>query len=224
MNLSRPRAVLFDLDGTLIDTAPEFIHIATQLRQEAALPALDTQTIWHSVSDGAIGMVRAALAMETSDPSFERWRQRFLDHYERGLGSLSRPYPGMRELLSTLHAHGIPWGVVTNKLGHFAQPLMKLMSFMPEEDVIVTPDDVTCPKPDPESLLLACTTLKCPTADTLFIGDHRRDIEAGIAAGCQTIAASYGYLAEGESAEDWGADAVATSSLELQTLLEGLLV
>lgn len=224
MNLSRPRAVLFDLDGTLIDTAPEFIHIATQLRQEAALPALDTQTIWHSVSDGAIGMVRAALEMDTSDPSFELWRQRFLDHYERGLGSLSTPYAGMRELLSTLHAHGVPWGVVTNKLGRFAQPLMSLMSFMPEADVIVTPDDVMCPKPDPESLLLACTTLKVPTAHTLFIGDHRRDIEAGIAAGCQTIAATYGYLAEGESAEDWGADAVAASSLELQTLLEGLLV
>ena len=94
MNLSRPRAVLFDLDGTLIDTAPEFIHIATQLRQEAGLPTLETQTIWQSVSDGAIGMVRAALAMDTSDPSFERWRQRFLDHYERGLGALSTPYPG----------------------------------------------------------------------------------------------------------------------------------
>ena len=98
------------------------------------------------------------------------------------------------------------------------------MSFMPEAEVIVTPDDVTRPKPDPESLLLACKTLKCQTAHTFFIGDHRRDIEAGIAAGCQTIAATYGYLAEGESAEDWGADAVVASSLELQALLEGLLV
>ena len=148
MTLSRPRAVLFDLDGTLINTAPEFIHIAAELRREASLPVMDTQTIWHSVSDGAIGMVQAALEISASDPSFEFWRQRFLDHYESGLGSLS---------------------------------------------------------------------------DTIFIGDHRRDIDAGIASGCQTIAASYGYLADGESAQDRGADAIATSSLALRNLIEGLL-
>lgn len=223
MTLSRPRAVLFDLDGTLIDTAPEFIQIAAQLRQEAKLPPVDTHNIWHTVSDGAIGMVEAALEVAASDPSFEFWRQRFLDHYESGLGALSTPYPGMRELVSSLHSYGVPWGVVTNKLGRFAQPLMTLMSFAPEADVVVTPDDVSRPKPDPESLLLACKKLQCLASDTIFVGDHRRDIEAGIASGCQTIAASYGYLARGESAAEWGADAIATSSLELRTMIEELM-
>ena len=89
---------------------------------------------------------------------------------------------------------------------------------------VLTPDDVVRPKPDPESLLLACEKLQCSVSDTIFIGDHRRDIDAGIASGCQTIAASYGYLADGESAQDWGADAIAASSLELRTLIEDLLV
>lgn len=223
MTLSRPRAVLFDLDGTLINTAPEFIHIAAELRREAALPVMDTQTVWRSVSDGAIGMVQAALEISVSDPSFEFWRQRFLDHYESGLGSLSEPYPGMRELVSSLGSHGVPWGIVTNKLARFAVPLMTLMSFTPSAEVVLTPDDVIRPKPDPESLLLACEKLQCSASDTIFIGDHRRDIDAGIAAGCQTIAASYGYLADGESAQDWGADAIATSSLALRILIEDLL-
>ena len=97
------------------------------------------------------------------------------------------------------------------------------MSFTPSAEVVLTPDDVIRPKPDPESLLLACEKLQCSASDTIFIGDHRRDIDAGIASGCQTIAASYGYLADGESAQDWGADAIATSSLALRNLIEGLL-
>lgn len=224
MTLARPQAVLFDLDGTLIDTAPEFIRIATQLRREAHLPEADEKNIWHAVSDGATGMVQAALEISSADPALEPWRKRFLDHYESGLGAHSRPYPGMRELVSSLQSHGIPWGVVTNKLSRFAQPLMSLMAFVPEARVVLTPDDVIRPKPDPESLLLACEKLQCPAAQVIFVGDHRRDIEAGIAAGCQTIAAGYGYLAKDESAEHWGADAVAASSEELRKLIEGLLV
>ena len=93
-------AVLFDLDGTLIDTAPEFIHIGLQLRAEAGLPPIDAKTIWHSVSNGAIGMVEAALEMPADDPAFEQWRQRFLTLYETGLGDLSHPYPGLPELVA----------------------------------------------------------------------------------------------------------------------------
>jgi phosphoglycolate phosphatase-like HAD superfamily hydrolase len=100
---------------------------------------------------------------------------------------------------------------------------MTKMAFTPAAGVIVTPDDVSHPKPDPESLVLACKTLQCPPANTIFVGDHRRDIEAGVAAGCKTIAASYGYLAMGESAEEWGADAIASSSQELRTIIEELL-
>jgi phosphoglycolate phosphatase len=215
-------AVLFDLDGTLIDTAPEFIHIGLQLRNEAGLPPIDAKAIWHSVSNGAIGMVEAALEISADDPAFEHWRQRFLTLYETGLGNLSHPYPALPELVADLHKAGIAWGVVTNKLSRFALPLMNKMSFDPAAGAIVTPDHVELPKPDPESILLACEQLACEPTETLFIGDHLRDIEAGRGAGCFTIAAAYGYLAPQEVATNWQADAVAENSRELAEMILGM--
>ena len=212
-------AVLFDLDGTLIDTAPEFVHIGLQLRAEAGLPPIDAKTIWHSVSNGAIGMVEAALEMPADDPAFEQWRQRFLTLYEGGLGDLSHPYPGLSGLVAGLHKEGVAWGIVTNKLSRFALPLMDKMPLDPAAGAVVTPDHVDRPKPDPESILLACEQLACNPAETLFIGDHLRDIEAGRGAGCFTIAAAYGYLAPGEDASSWQADALAGSSRELAEMI-----
>ena len=214
--------MLFDLDGTLIDTAPEFIHIGLQLRAEAGLAPIEPEIIWHSVSDGAIGMVQAALGMSADDPSFEQWRHRFLTLYETGLGDLSHPYPGLPELVADLHKAGIAWGVVTNKLSRFALPLMNKMSFDPAAGAIVTPDHVELPKPDPESILLACEQLAREPTETLFVGDHLRDIEAGRGAGCFTIAAAYGYLAPQEIATSWQADAVAENSRELAEMISGM--
>ena len=222
MTPRRVSAVLFDLDGTLIDTAPEFIHIGLQLRAEAGLTPIDAKTIWHSVSNGAIGMVEAALEMPVDDPAFEQWRHRFLTLYETGLGDLSQPYPGLPELVAGLHKAGVAWGVVTNKLSRFAHPLMDMMPFDPAAGAVVTPDHVNQPKPDPEAVLLACEQLSCDPAETLFIGDHLRDIEAGRAAGCFTIAAAYGYLAPGETAASWQADALAENSLELAEMISGM--
>ena len=218
-----PLAVLFDLDGTLIDTAPEFVAIGLQLRQAAGLPAIAPEAIRRSVSDGAIGMVAAALEMATTDPTFEQWRQRFLNGYEKGLGQHSEPYPGLRALVSALGVSGIKWGVVTNKLSRFAHPLMEKMAFDPPANIVITPDDVSHPKPHPEALILACQRLNCPPDRSVFVGDHRRDIEAGNAAGCTTIAAAYGYLADGESATAWEANAIAHSSLELSQMIENQL-
>jgi phosphoglycolate phosphatase len=161
--------------------------------------------------------------MATTDSAFEQWRQRFLTDYEKGLGQHSEPYPGLRKLVSTLASVDIKWGVVTNKLSRFAHPLMEKMAFDPPADVVITPDDVTHPKPHPESLILACKRLNCPPDRSVFIGDHRRDIEAGNAAGCATIAAAYGYLADGESATAWDANAIATSSLALSQMIENQL-
>ena len=218
-----PLAVLFDLDGTLIDTSPEFVAIGLQLRQAAGLPAIAPEAIRRSVSDGAIGMVAAALEMATTDPTFEQWRQRFLNDYEKGLGQHSEPYPGLRALVSALGVSGIKWGVVTNKLSRFAHPLMEKMAFDPPANIVITPDDVSHPKPHPEALILACKRLNCPPDRSVFVGDHRRDIEAGNAAGCTTIAAAYGYLADGESATAWEANAIAHSSLELSQMIENQL-
>lgn len=217
------QAVLFDLDGTLIDTAPEFIHIGLQLRAAAGLAPMSGDIIRQSVSGGAIGMVQTALELSATDPQFETWRQQFLTLYEAELGQYSAPYPGLVELIAELHGAGVSWGVVTNKLERFAAPLMKRMPFDPPAGAVITPDHVAQPKPDPEAILLACKHLGASPKHSLFIGDHLRDIEAGKSAGCYTIAAAYGYLAAEESASLWGADAVALSSKHLADLIRGQL-
>jgi len=217
------QAVLFDLDGTLIDTAPEFIHIGLQLRAAAGLAPMSGDIIRQSVSGGAISMVQTALELSATDPHFETWRQQFLTLYEAELGQYSAPYPGLVELIAELHGAGVSWGVVTNKLERFAAPLMKRMPFDPPAGAVITPDHVAQPKPDPEAILLACKHLGASPKHSLFIGDHLRDIEAGKSAGCYTIAAAYGYLAAEESASLWGADAVALSSEHLADLIRGQL-
>jgi len=217
------QAVLFDLDGTLIDTAPEFIHIGLQLRAAAGLAPMSGDIIRQSVSGGAISMVQTALELSATDPQFETWRQQFLTLYEAELGQYSAPYPGLVELIAELHGAGVSWGVVTNKLERFAAPLMNRMPFDPPAGAVITPDHVAQPKPDPEAILLACKHLGASPKHSLFIGDHLRDIEAGKSAGCYTIAAAYGYLAAEESASLWGADAVALSSKHLADLIRGQL-
>lgn len=217
------RAVLFDLDGTLIDTAPEFIHIGLQLRAAAGLAPMSGDIIRQSVSGGAISMVQTALELSATDPHFETWRRQFLTLYEAELGQYSAPYPGLVELIAELHGAGVSWGVVTNKLERFAAPLMNRMPFDPPAGAVITPDHVAQPKPDPEAILLACKHLGASPKHSLFIGDHLRDIEAGKSAGCYTIAAAYGYLAAEESASLWGADAVALSSEHLADLIRGQL-
>jgi len=217
------QAVLFDLDGTLIDTAPEFIHIGLQLRAAAGLAPMSGDIIRQSVSGGAISMVQTALELSATDPQFETWRQQFLTLYEAELGQYSAPYPGLVELIAELHGAGVSCGVVTNKLERFAAPLMNRMPFDPPAGAVITPDHVAQPKPDPEAILLACKHLGASPKHSLFIGDHLRDIEAGKSAGCYTIAAAYGYLAAEESASLWGADAVALSSEHLADLIRGQL-
>ena len=220
MPLRRPLAVLFDLDGTLIDTAPEFVDIALKLRQEAGLTAMDPNKIRQSVSDGTSGMVQTAMELSPDDPDFEFWRQRFLMHYSAGLGKKSSTFPGLFELVTELDNAGIAWGVVTNKAEKFAQPLLNMMAFQPPPGVLITPDHVAYPKPDPEPILLACKTLGCPSVRTIYVGDHLRDIESGRAAGCQTASAAYGYLAEGECVTEWRADVVAWSASQLVKLIQ----
>lgn len=215
------KAILFDLDGTLIDTAPEFADIATRLRAEAGLSPLDQHVFRQAVSYGAIGMVSQALDMEPEAKDFSHWHQRFLTEYETSLGALSKPFRGLSDVIAECHQAGLFWGVVTNKLERFAKPLMSKMPLTPRADVLITPDHVTHPKPHPEPLLLACQILNCPAEQTVYIGDHVRDIESGREAGCRTIAAAYGYLTESERVEDWGADEIASSPEQLAEMIRG---
>ena len=215
----RLKAVVFDLDGTLLDTAPEFIRVVQALRAEHGLPPTDSAQVRATVSDGARAMVSLALGIAEEDPEFEARRQRFLAIYAEELGSATTPYEGIGELIGALHQAGIAWGISTNKPSYLAEPLLARVALTPAHQSLVCPDHVSRPKPDPEPLLLNCTQLACNPAEVIYIGDHRRDIDAGRAAGMYTIAAGYGYVHADDDPAAWGANSLAWHSRELHALI-----
>jgi len=217
---SRLEAVIFDLDGTLLDTAPEFIAAVRTLRAEHDLTPLPDAAVRAAVSDGARAMVALALNISRDDDAFESQRRRFLEIYASLLGSATTVYAGIVELLALLKEADIPWGISTNKPSYLTNPLIETMAFDPAPASIVCPDHVSRPKPDPEPLLLNCSQLACRPGATVCIGDHPRDIQAGKAAGMYTIAAAYGYVHPDEPIEEWDADGIARGGDELAGLLQ----
>lgn len=213
------KAVIFDLDGTLVDTADDFVPVVQQLRAENGLGPMEPLRIRRSVSNGARALVSLGLSLDAEDPSFEEMRLRLLTLYGEVLGRHARPYPGVRELLSELENRGISWGIATNKPSAYTGPLLESLDLMPPPGAVLCPDDVRERKPHPESLLRICEALGCEPAATVYVGDHARDIEAGRRAGAITVAAAYGYIEEGDSADSWGADHLVSDSLDLAPLL-----
>jgi 2-phosphoglycolate phosphatase len=214
------KAVLFDLDGTLVDTADDFIPAVQQLRAENGLPPMDPASIRKSVSNGSRALVNVALSLLADEPGFEENRLRLLELYAALLGRHARLYPGLGALVETLEQRGIGWGIATNKPSAYTWPLLEALKLSPAPGTVICPDDVSHPKPHPESLHRICATLDCSSAQAIYVGDHSRDIEAGRNAGMFTIAAAYGYIEDGDAAERWGADSVAAHS----TLLKGMLL
>lgn len=215
----RLKAVVFDLDGTLLDTAPEFIQVVQALRAEHGRDPLPDAAIRAVVSDGARAMVSLALEMPQDHPDFEARRLRFLDIYAEDLGFATAPFPGIEALLAALADSGLRWGISTNKPSFLAEPLMRRIGLSPPHASLVCPDHVSRPKPDPEPLLLNCEQLGCGVHEIIYVGDHRRDIEAGRAAGIYTIAAAYGYIHAEDDPRNWGADAIAETPQALHGLV-----
>lgn len=213
------QAVLFDLDGTLLDTAPDFARVVNQLLAEHDKPPLPFPRIRATVSHGARALVQLAFSLAEGEPGFEALRTRLLTLYEQGLAAETAPFAGIRPLITELGHRGIAWGVVTNKPHYLADPLMQAMGFVPEAAVLICPDHVSRTKPDPEPLLLACRQIGCEPAASVYVGDHERDIEAGRRAGMPTVAAAWGYLPENESAHAWNADHIALDVAALEDLL-----
>ena len=217
--MSRYRAVLFDLDGTLLDTAPDFawcLNELLRLHDRAPLAEAEIRAI---VTDGSAGLVARAFDCAPEGPGFEAVRAEFLAIYADNLSRHTRPFPGIAELLARLGASGTAWGVVTNKPSRYALPLLADMDFQPAPGAIVCPDHVANPKPDPEAILLACRQLGVAPREAVMIGDHRRDIDAGHGAGTVTVAAAYGYLDAGEDAAQWNAHHCIASAGQLHDLL-----
>ena len=216
----RLRAVLFDMDGTLLDSAPDFIAISQAMRAERGLPTIADKLIRDQVSGGARAMVAANFSMDPEAEGFEALRLEFLDRYQAHCAVLTRPFDGMDELLNDIEQAKLIWGVATNKPVRYAEPIMQQLGLAQRSAVLVCPDHVSRSKPDPEMILLACAKMGVEPAATLFVGDDERDIEAGRAAGCKTAAVTYGYIHPQDNPRNWGADVVVDHPLELRTVLE----
>lgn len=215
-------AVLFDLDGTLLDTAPDFIKVLQQLCAEHNQSCPDEIAIRRTVSHGARALVTLAFGIIEGEPNFAALRQRLLQIYTEILGQHTSIYPGIHEVLVHLQANAIGWGVVTNKPSAYAAPLLATMGFEPPAGVLVCPDHVTQTKPHPEPLLKAAAQLGCEAAHCVYVGDHRRDIEAGAAAGMATVAALYGYIDPADPAAEWNADFAIERPEDIIVTLNGL--
>ncbi|GAA0850548.1 N-acetylmuramic acid 6-phosphate phosphatase MupP [Marinobacter szutsaonensis] len=216
----KPSVVLFDLDGTLIDTAPDFIRCLNQLREQHGLAPLPPEQIRRSVSNGARAMIRVGFGLESEHPDYTEKHTAFLDLYEAGVAVETTLFEGMDELLRSLEERDIPWGIVTNKPVRFAAPLVEALGLAQRCAAVVCPDHVAQRKPHPEALFLACTQIGAQPETAIYVGDHERDIEAGRNAGMRTIAVRYGYIEEPETVDLWQADLIANTVSDLAKLLQ----
>lgn len=186
------KAVLFDLDGTLLDTAPDLVATLNHLRAGLGLAALPVDDLRHFVSRGAIGLIKAGMP-PCDDETLASWRETFLNYYQHNSYVHSRPFDGVEMLLDELQDRGIPWGVVTNKPESLSIPLLNKVGWLSPASTLIYGDTVSKPKPHPEPVLAACGEIGVAPEHALMVGDDLRDIEAGQRAGCQTVFALYGY-------------------------------
>ncbi len=212
--------MLFDLDGTLIDTAPDFIKVVNQLLEEHDKTPIDSELIYQTVSDGARALVKLAFDITDKHTEFPQLNRRLLKlYYEQLQNTEAFLYPNISELLNNLDASEIAWGIVTNKPEKYSKLLLNKLGVMDKCKSLVCPEHVTNRKPHPEPILLACQQLGCDIERTVYIGDHTRDIQAAKNADVIAIAAAYGYLSANTNVEEWGADFILRSAKQIQPLL-----
>ncbi len=203
-----PDCVLFDLDGTLLDTAPDMARALNRLRQESGLSELSFERIRPMVSHGPKGLLGLGFDLAPEDPDYPDLRRRFLTLYGADIASETKLFPGMDTVLTWLEKGGIPWGVVTNKPGNLTQSLLKHLQLWGRAACVVGGDTIAKRKPDPEPLLHACWLLGVEPARSFYIGDAERDIQAGKRAGMITLVARFGYPHASDEPETWGADGI----------------
>lgn len=213
-------AVLFDLDGTLIDTARDMARSLNQLLNEENQPALDYEIIRSEVSHGARAMILLGFDEAEGSERFEKLRQRFLDIYIDGLHVDTELFPEMDNILQTLENSNIPWGIVTNKPSWLTLPLLESMRLKDRATTIVCADTAGASKPDPKPMLDACREANVEPARAIYVGDDLRDVEAAHKAGIPCIALRCGYIRQGHDPDAWGADMVMDTTTELRRWIE----
>lgn len=211
--------VLFDLDGTLADTAADLGAVLNRLRSETGHAPLPAETIRPHVSKGVRGLLGLGFALAPGNDGYAELHQRFLAYYGESLCVATRLFEGIAELLDSLDAQGVKWGVVTNKTSRYTLPVMEALGLVRRAVCIVSGDSSLRPKPAPDPLLLACTIAGAEPAHCLYVGDDLRDMQAARAAGMKAVAAAWGYLGDGLPLEKWGADTIIQSPADLSGLL-----
>jgi phosphoglycolate phosphatase len=213
------QAVLFDLDGTLVDTAPDLGYALNLQRARHGLEALPDAVIRPYASHGSRGLLGIGFGLTPQDADFDSKRTEYLDIYEQVFTRQPTLFDGVADLLKSLDERGIPWGIVTNKPRRFTQPMMQAIGLAQRAAAIVSGDDAPQPKPSPATLLLACEQIAMPPQDCIYIGDAERDIQAGKAAGMRTAVALFGYIDVTDKPEAWGADAMIDAPQDILGLL-----
>lgn len=213
------KALLFDLDGTLLDTAPDFITAVKKQLQIRGGQLLNGDIVRTSVTHGSIGIIESVYDIKQDDPQFDSLKEEFLELYLSNIAEKTQLFAGLQFVLDNCKKQAIPWGIVTNKPLKYTQPLLEALGMAQQSATTICPDHVAQPKPDPEGLLLACSEINLAPADCIYVGDHIRDIQAGKSAGMRTLAAGWGYIEENENPLEWQADWVVTDSTKLNALL-----
>jgi len=209
------RAVLFDLDGTLIDSAPDLGAAADKMRVDRGMPSLPLHVYRPMAGAGARGMIGVAFGHGPDHPDYEGLKQEFLANYEACMTERTRAFDGVAELVDALLQAGLHWGVVTNKMERFALPLTRQMPLFASARTVIGGDTTPHAKPHPAPLLEAARQIGLAPGDCVYVGDDERDIAAGLAAGMPTVAARYGYLGAKADTLSWGAHAHIDTPLEL---------
>lgn len=210
-----PEAVLFDLDGTLADTAPDLGGAMNRLLREHGLDPMPLEMLRPHVSSGARGMIAASMGISPTDTAYANLQQRFLSIYQECLCVDTRLFAGMAEHLDELDAKGIPWGVVTNKSQRFAIPLMEGLALRQRSVCIVCGDSAQRAKPHVHPMQLASAVIGIDAGGCIYVGDDERDVISGRAAGMKTVVAGWGYLGDGKPPSDWGADGIAAAPQDI---------
>lgn len=211
-------AIFFDLDGTLIDTAPDMVAVLQALQRRHGVPPISYETGRSHVSNGALGLLRVGFPGIEGEAQ-EALRLEYLDRYSGNLSAHSALFDGLDGLLEQLDEAEIPWGVVTNKPAYLTEPLLEALGLGGRSACTVSGDTLPVRKPDPGPLLHACEQAGVRPEHSVYIGDASRDIEAGLAAGMSTIAAAYGYVVSGDDPARWGAHEVAHDTNELAQIV-----
>ena len=213
------RSVLFDLDGTLADTAPDLAYALNQLRLARGMPELSVSDLRIHASSGARGLLHEGFGIGPEDAGYIEMRDEFLDIYERNLARSSTLFPGVSLLLDEIEEKKLAWGIVTNKAERFTLPLLRALDLMDRASCVICGDTTPHAKPHPAPLIEALSRMGTVATDCIYVGDDERDVQAAHAAGMSAVVVRYGYLGNGRPPEDWGADFIVDSPAALGALL-----